>query len=64
MTCVLHEALGTRRPHAGEDAGEPQTIHFLTGVGLDYVSCSPPRVPVARFEAGSAAVMPSAPSRD
>jgi pyruvate,orthophosphate dikinase len=40
----------------GESAGEPGTIHYLASLGLDYVSCSPPRVPVARLEAGRAAV--------
>ena len=38
----------------GEHAGDPASIHFFAGVGLDYVSCSPPRVPVARLEAGRA----------
>ena len=41
----------------GEHAGDPASIHFLAGVGLDYVSCSPPRVPIARLEVGRAAVM-------
>ena len=40
----------------GEHGGDPQSIHFFHGVGLDYVSCSPFRVPVARLEAGRAAV--------
>jgi pyruvate,orthophosphate dikinase len=31
-------------------------VHFFHGVGLDYVSCSPFRVPVARLEAGRAAL--------
>ncbi|QQS02413.1 MAG: pyruvate, phosphate dikinase [Austwickia sp.] len=39
----------------GEHGGDPQSIHFFNGVGLDYVSCSPFRVPVARLEAGRAA---------
>jgi pyruvate,orthophosphate dikinase len=41
----------------GEHAGDPRTIHYFAKVGLDYVSCSPPRVPVARLEAGRAAVL-------
>jgi pyruvate,orthophosphate dikinase len=41
----------------GEHAGDPRTIHYFAGLGLDYVSCSPPRVPVARLEAGRAAVL-------
>ncbi|GAA5166825.1 pyruvate, phosphate dikinase [Pseudonocardia eucalypti] len=40
----------------GEHGGDPESIHFFHQVGLDYVSCSPYRVPVARLEAGRAAV--------
>jgi pyruvate,orthophosphate dikinase len=40
----------------GEHGGDPESIHFFHGVGLDYVSCSPFRVPVARLEAGRAAL--------
>ncbi|MDC4233499.1 pyruvate, phosphate dikinase [Actinomyces sp. B33] len=40
----------------GEHGGDPASIHFFHGVGVDYVSCSPFRVPVARLEAGRAAV--------
>ncbi len=40
----------------GEHGGDPESIHFFHGVGLDYVSCSPFRVPVARLEAGRAAI--------
>ncbi|PUA80493.1 pyruvate, phosphate dikinase [Nocardioides currus] len=36
----------------GEHGGDPLSIHFFNEVGLDYVSCSPFRVPVARLEAG------------
>jgi pyruvate,orthophosphate dikinase len=36
----------------GEHGGDPRSIHFFDDVGLDYVSCSPFRVPVARLEAG------------
>jgi pyruvate,orthophosphate dikinase len=35
----------------GEHGGDPSSIHFCHGVGLDYVSCSPYRVPVARIAA-------------
>jgi pyruvate,orthophosphate dikinase len=38
----------------GEHGGDPASIRFLHGVGLDYVSCSPFRVPVARLAAGQA----------
>ena len=40
----------------GEHGGDPQSIHFFHNVCVDYVSCSPFRVPVARLEAGRAAV--------
>ena len=38
----------------GEHGGDPESIHFFADVGLDYVSCSPFRVPVARLEAARA----------
>lgn len=40
----------------GEHGGDPESIHFFHSIGLDYVSCSPFRVPIARLEAGRAAV--------
>jgi pyruvate,orthophosphate dikinase len=40
----------------GEHGGDPDSIHFFDDVGLDYVSCSPFRVPVARLEAGRSAL--------
>ena len=40
----------------GEHGGDPESVHFFHEVGLDYVSCSPFRVPVARLEAARAAV--------
>jgi pyruvate,orthophosphate dikinase len=43
----------------GEHGGDPSSISFFAGAGLDYVSCSPFRVPVARLEAGRAAVAAS-----
>ncbi len=39
----------------GEHAGEPGSIHFCNEIGLDYVSCSPFRVPIARLAAAQAA---------
>ncbi|MEU9374501.1 pyruvate, phosphate dikinase [Streptomyces sp. NPDC048255] len=39
----------------GEHGGDPESVHFFHEVGLDYVSCSPFRIPVARLEAGRAA---------
>ena len=41
----------------GEHGGDPDSIHFFESVGIDYVSCSPFRVPVARLEAGRAAIL-------
>jgi len=40
----------------GEHGGDPASIHFFEKVGLDYVSCSPYRVPVARLAAAQAAL--------
>lgn len=57
---------GVRRSHftkpdlklgvCGEHGGDPESIHFFDEIGLDYVSCSPFRVPIARLEAGRAAI--------
>ncbi|MBW1872684.1 MAG: pyruvate, phosphate dikinase, partial [Deltaproteobacteria bacterium] len=40
----------------GEHGGDPKTIHFCHRVGLNYVSCSPFRVPIARLAAAQAAI--------
>jgi pyruvate,orthophosphate dikinase len=48
----------------GEHGGDPDSVHFFHSAGLDYVSCSPFRVPVARLEAGRAAVEETAGSSD
>ncbi len=40
----------------GEHGGDPESIHFCQDVGLNYVSCSPYRVPVARLAAAQAAL--------
>jgi pyruvate,orthophosphate dikinase len=40
----------------GEQAGEPRTIRYLHGIGVDYVSCSPFRIPVAKLVAAQAAI--------
>ncbi|MEE2567466.1 pyruvate, phosphate dikinase [Hyphobacterium marinum] len=40
----------------GEHGGDPASIHFCESVGLDYVSCSPYRVPIARLAAAQAAL--------
>jgi pyruvate,orthophosphate dikinase len=43
----------------GEHGGDPASVWFFHDAGLDYVSCSPFRVPIARLEAGRAAVSTS-----
>ena len=40
----------------GEHGGDPKTVAFCHDIGLDYVSCSPYRVPVARLAAAQAAI--------
>jgi pyruvate,orthophosphate dikinase len=40
----------------GEHGGDPASIHFFGRVGLDYVSCSPFRVPIARLAAAQASL--------
>jgi pyruvate,orthophosphate dikinase len=39
----------------GEHGGDPESVHFFSDVGVDYVSCSPYRVPIARVAAAQAA---------
>ena len=41
----------------GEHGGDPRSVHFCHRVGMDYVSCSPFRVPIARLAAAQAALM-------
>jgi pyruvate,orthophosphate dikinase len=48
----------------GEHGGDPASVHFFHQAGLDYVSCSPFRVPVARLEAGRAALEKSTSASD
>jgi pyruvate, orthophosphate dikinase len=48
----------------GEHGGDPESVHFFHHAGLDYVSCSPFRVPVARLEAGRAAALEIAGASD
>src|SRR5450755_1165356 len=48
----------------GEHGGDPESVHFFHSAGLDYVSCSPFRVPVARLEAGRAAAAEAAGGSD
>ena len=52
--------LGHRRAHrryrCGEHRGDPSSVEFCHKIGLDYVSCSPFRVPIARLAAAQAAI--------
>jgi len=62
MVRIATEEGRTTRPGlkvgvCGEHGGDPDSVHFFHEVGLDYVSCSPFRVPVARLEAGRASVV-------
>jgi pyruvate,orthophosphate dikinase len=43
----------------GEHGGDPSSIEFCHRIGLDYVSCSPLRVPIARLAAAQAAIQNS-----
>ena len=40
----------------GEHGGDPSSIEFCDRIGLDYVSCSPFRVPIARLSAAQASI--------
>ncbi len=40
----------------GEHGGDPSSVEFCHAIGLDYVSCSPFRVPIARLAAAQAAI--------
>ena len=44
----------------GEHGGDPESIAFFDAAGLDYVSCSPPRVPIARVAAAQSAIAATA----
>jgi pyruvate,orthophosphate dikinase len=48
----------------GEHGGDPESVRFFHRAGLDYVSCSPFRVPVARLEAGRAVALEEAGGSD
>ena len=43
----------------GEHGGDPDSVEFCHQIGLDYVSCSPRRIPVARVAAAQAALRDS-----
>ena len=40
----------------GEQASEPRSVHYLHSIGIDYVSCSPFRIPIAKLAAAQAAI--------
>ena len=45
-----------QRPIKGEHDGDPSSVEFCHKIGLDYVSCAPFRVPIARLAAAQAAI--------
>ena len=47
---------GLKMGICGEHGGEAKSVEFCHEIGLDYVSCSPYRVPIARFAAAQAAL--------
>jgi pyruvate,orthophosphate dikinase len=47
---------GLKMGICGEHGGEAKSVEFCHAVGLDYVSCSPYRVPIARFAAAQASL--------
>jgi pyruvate,orthophosphate dikinase len=60
ITMAVERGRATR-PHlklgvCGEHGGDPKSVRFFDSVGLDYVSCSPYRVPLARLAAAQAAI--------
>lgn len=60
MKIALQEGKSTRADLkvgiCGEHGGDPQSVEFCHDLGLDYVSCSPYRVPIARLAAAQAAI--------
>ena len=67
VTIAVEEGRATRPDLkigvCGEHGGDPESVRFFHSAGLDYVSCSPFRVPVARLEAGRAALGSASSSR-
>ncbi len=58
---IAYEKAHATRPDVlmgicGEHGGEPSSVEFCHMIGLDYVSCSPYRIPVARLAAAQAAI--------
>ncbi len=59
MSCKNAREIKGEKIHlgiCGEHGGDPATVKYLNGLGLDYVSCSPYRVPIARLAAAQAVV--------
>jgi pyruvate,orthophosphate dikinase len=58
MGCELGRSAnpGIKLGVCGEHGGDPESVHVFHGIGLDYVSCSPYRVPLARLAAAQAAL--------
>jgi len=52
---------GLKAGVCGEHAGDPRSVEFFCGLGVDYVSCSPYRVPIARLAAAQAAIRAKTP---
>ena len=53
---ALRHKEGIKIGLCGEHGGDPESIRFLAKMGLDYVSCSPYRLPIARLAAAQAAI--------
>ncbi|MEK6676836.1 MAG: putative PEP-binding protein [Planctomycetota bacterium] len=58
LTCINGRAVrkDLKLGVCGEHGGDPTSVRFFEQIGLDYVSCSPPRVPIARLAAAQAAI--------
>ncbi len=50
------QRVGLKCGICGEHGGDPESVYFCHEIGLDYVSCSPFRVPIARLSAAQAAL--------
>jgi len=68
---VRHSSIKGRTANAalslsvcGEHGGDPKSIEFFDNVGLDYVSCSPFRVPIARLATAQAAIRRAAEGKE
>ena len=61
MALAIDWGRGTRKDLTvgicGEHGGHPESIRFCHQIGLDYVSCSAPRVPIARLAAAHASLL-------